>query len=153
MLPQSFCKHFLSTSPALSHSLGPQDSWAACPLVPLCPSGCPLPSHLPEGLSCGRGLEGSSAVICALELMSCSSLRNVSACGRACQSSFYFPASPLSLAALPSTQQHQGLKAVPPKTVVQLLRNVVVAFATPISSMRGKIKFKAQIGLPWWFSA
>lgn len=128
----SFCRHFLSTSPALSHSLGPRDGWASCPLVPLCPSGCPLPTHPPEGLSRGCGREASSAVVCALKLMSCSNLRNVSACGSACQSSFYFPVcpSPLSIAALPSTQQHQGLKAVPPETVVQLLRNVVVSLCS-----------------------
>lgn len=153
---QTFPEHLpcRSAHPALSHSLGPRDSWAACPLVPLCPSGCPLPSHPPEGLSCGHGREGSSAVICALKLMSCSKLRNGPACGSACQSSFYFAVCPslLSLAALPGTQRHQ-LKAVPPETVVQLLRDVVVAFAIPISSMRGKIKFKAPIGLSWWFSA
>lgn len=154
---QTFPEHLpcRPAHPALSHSLGPRDSWAACSLVPLCPSGCPLPSYPPEGLSCSRGREGSSAVICALKLMSCSKLRNGSACGSACQSSFYFPVCPslLSLAALPGTQRHQELKAVPPETVVQLLRDVVVAFAIPISSMRGKIKFKAPIGLPWWFSA
>ena len=87
--------------------------------------------------------------------MSCSKLRDGPVCGSACQSSFYFLVCPslLLLAALPGTQRHQELKAVPPETVVQLLHDVVVAFAIPISSMRGKIKFKAPIGLPWWFSA